>query len=358
MVIVAQLVRAPDCGSGGRGFESHQSPNKGQSNFALAFFFIPQPSIFLSENDLLSVIRELFESIEQGDLVFVQKYLKAGWPVFVRNEGGSTPLHEAIYEGQEDIVRLLLAHKAEINAQDAFGNLPLQIAGIYSEASLIQILLDHGASIDEVSRQRTFTPLMLALNHRRVEVAQYLIEAGADIHFVEPDEGWTPLLIACEQQLCELAIFLIRQGVDLTACLTAGDTRGRNALELASYHGEEKLVKALLDAGMDVNHQPEGVGLTALHWAVYNGYTSLVRTLLAYGANPNLPAGGPYDKRTPLHFAASAGRADLVAMLLEHGSDPVVSDAEGRTPLQLALKHTTNSLTREAYAHTVELLKR
>ncbi len=27
MVIVAQLVRAPDCGSGGRGFEPHLSPN-------------------------------------------------------------------------------------------------------------------------------------------------------------------------------------------------------------------------------------------------------------------------------------------------------------------------------------------
>ena len=26
MVAVAQLVRAPDCGSGGRGFETHQSP--------------------------------------------------------------------------------------------------------------------------------------------------------------------------------------------------------------------------------------------------------------------------------------------------------------------------------------------
>ena len=26
MVVVAQLVRAPDCGSGGRGFESHLPP--------------------------------------------------------------------------------------------------------------------------------------------------------------------------------------------------------------------------------------------------------------------------------------------------------------------------------------------
>lgn len=28
MEIVAQLVRAPDCGSGGRGFETHLSPQK------------------------------------------------------------------------------------------------------------------------------------------------------------------------------------------------------------------------------------------------------------------------------------------------------------------------------------------
>ena len=28
MVVVAQLVRAPDCGSGGRGFESHHPPKK------------------------------------------------------------------------------------------------------------------------------------------------------------------------------------------------------------------------------------------------------------------------------------------------------------------------------------------
>ena len=28
MVGVAQLVRAPDCGSGGRGFDSHHSPQK------------------------------------------------------------------------------------------------------------------------------------------------------------------------------------------------------------------------------------------------------------------------------------------------------------------------------------------
>ena len=44
MVIVAQLVRALVCGAGGRGFESHQSPNKGGKLPPLLFykfFYIP-----------------------------------------------------------------------------------------------------------------------------------------------------------------------------------------------------------------------------------------------------------------------------------------------------------------------------
>ena len=38
MVVVAQLVRAPDCGSGGRGFESHHPPKK-KGAIELLFYF-------------------------------------------------------------------------------------------------------------------------------------------------------------------------------------------------------------------------------------------------------------------------------------------------------------------------------
>ncbi len=39
MVIVAQLVRAPDCGSGGRRFEPGLSPKKKASQFEKLFCF-------------------------------------------------------------------------------------------------------------------------------------------------------------------------------------------------------------------------------------------------------------------------------------------------------------------------------
>lgn len=40
MVIVAQLVRAPDCGSGGRGFEPRLSPTQSpSSNVSVGVFY-------------------------------------------------------------------------------------------------------------------------------------------------------------------------------------------------------------------------------------------------------------------------------------------------------------------------------
>lgn len=57
MVIVAQLVRAPDCGSGGHGFEPRLSPFKQRSAFGYAkgtFLFI-HISIFAVERLLISI---------------------------------------------------------------------------------------------------------------------------------------------------------------------------------------------------------------------------------------------------------------------------------------------------------------
>ena len=50
MVGVAQLVRAPDCGSGGRGFKSHHSPKKSKPSW-LAFFLF---NFFCDLNHLIN----------------------------------------------------------------------------------------------------------------------------------------------------------------------------------------------------------------------------------------------------------------------------------------------------------------
>ena len=53
MVVVAQLVRAPDCGSGGRGFETHLPPKKASYHYE-AFLIRDQP---LRNRDIYSLIK-------------------------------------------------------------------------------------------------------------------------------------------------------------------------------------------------------------------------------------------------------------------------------------------------------------
>jgi hypothetical protein len=49
MVAVAQLVRAPDCGSGGRGFEPHPSPQKNKKKVTKDLLIKKFMLIFVSQ---------------------------------------------------------------------------------------------------------------------------------------------------------------------------------------------------------------------------------------------------------------------------------------------------------------------
>ncbi|PLC62302.1 hypothetical protein B7L68_07655 [Thermoproteus sp. CP80] len=105
-------------------------------------------------------------------------------------------------------------------------------------------------------------------------------------------------------------------------------------LRIATYKGDVRRVKELLEKGADPNAQDED-GSTPLHAAAFGGHVDVVRLLLEQGANPNAK-----DKHgfTPLHDAAYGGHVGIVKLLLEHGADPTVKDGDGETPLDLARK--------------------
>lgn len=73
MVDVAQLVRAADCGSVGRGFESHLPPQKAAIVIDCCFFYTPkfQVFVFTVENTNKKVI--LYSTLTQIFLSFVLK---------------------------------------------------------------------------------------------------------------------------------------------------------------------------------------------------------------------------------------------------------------------------------------------
>ena len=111
-----------------------------------------------------------------------------------------------------------------------------------------------------------------------------------------------------------------------------------NALESpvadAAKNGDIALIKQLLKGGVEVN-EPQGDGMTALHWAAERGNIELAEVLIYAGANPM--AGTRIGQYKPLHLAAKKGNAGIINILLAAGINPNIKTANsGSTALHLA----------------------
>jgi len=89
-------------------------------------------------------------------------------------------------------------------------------------------------------------------------------------------------------------------------------------LRRAASEGNLAQVKALLDAGADVNSK-NSYGGTALAFAGDKGHTEVVKLLLERGANPNVT--DTFYNSTPLGWAAGKGHAEIVRALLDKGAE-------------------------------------
>ena len=108
----------------------------------------------------------------------------------------------------------------------------------------------------------------------------------------------------------------------------------------AAEAGNIEVVKQHLADGVDVNAKFKD-GWTPLHMAAEGGHREIVDLLIAKGADINATAGvgGDGEGWTPLHEAAEGGHKKVVELLILKGADLNVKNGDGRTPLDLAIKH-------------------
>jgi len=108
------------------------------------------------------------------------------------------------------------------------------------------------------------------------------------------------------------------------------------ALITASFHGQDEIVKLLLDAGATVDKTVGEYHKNALSYAIYEGHLSTVKLLLDAGANIESRT-GLYQDYTPLILAARGKNATIVNYLLKQGADTKVTNIDGLNPLMLAI---------------------
>ncbi|PIO75841.1 ankyrin repeat protein [Teladorsagia circumcincta] len=119
----------------------------------------------------------------------------------------------------------------------------------------------------------------------------------------------------------------------LAKCDFSVESNDRDIISESARCGDVLGLLRSLAGGADINSARSGT--TALHIATKNGQTAAVEFLLLNGAKINVLD----DKlNTPLHLAAAKGNTLQVCQLLKRGADKSLKNADGVTPLEIAVE--------------------
>ena len=174
-------------------------------------------------------------------------------PLLIEKEDnlGKTPLQWAARRGDEDIVRYLLAQKADCNHRGCHGATPLHSAVASGRSGCVKMLLRAGANPSATNWYRGTalhyatlpTSSSLSANASSLEV---LLDAGCDINAIWLEDT-TPLHQAIQYRPPEMAEALISRGADISA----KQTNGSNALSIAVQKHRHSTLRILLQHGAD-----------------------------------------------------------------------------------------------------------
>lgn len=357
------------------------------------------------------------EAAVVGNVKVLRKLLEAGADTESANADGQTALMILSRTSNVEAAELLLRKGAKVNAREQWrGQTPLMWAAAEAQPAMVKLLVKHRAdvnarsNVNEWERQVTaeprmqarpsggFTPLLYAARKGCLECAQILVKAGADKNLTDPD-GVTPMLLATLNFNFDTAAFLLQQGADVNRwdywgrsplyaavdmnTLPTGGRADRPSLDKTSGI---QLIEMMLKAGANPNLQLKlfppyrslrddrgadtmlTVGTTPLIRAAKAGDIPAMKLLIQYGANVNLPT----DRGiTPLMAAAGNGSAGLdtrgryktedqaiaaVDLLVKAGADINARDRNGQTALHGAASWGWNNLVKTLVANNVDLV--
>lgn len=183
-----------------------------------------------------SAEEKLLIAVKKNDVAAVAGLLKRKLDIeHAEMPDRMTALHWAAFNGQTQILKMLLARGADRDSQNRYAATPLLMAASANHTQEILLLIEAGANVS--LPQYTYTyPLHLAAEKGNYEAARALLAAGAQPD-VETTKGHTPLQLALEKGHKRLAELLVQHG----ARVKPDDKR---ALSRARTLGLEQKVQA------------------------------------------------------------------------------------------------------------------
>ncbi len=287
-------------------------------------------------------------------------------PNTLNTEDATAPLQLAAIAGNDELVRMLLAHRAKVDIGVRCTGTPLMEAAEAGHLSTVKILVQHGARLETidgserrpldralrggnidvvryllnkgarayVSKLLAYRRMAVAIDHMDLPLIELLIRHGARLVLVNPDLGGSLLAEAAYRspEYCkpEIIEWLLAHGA---GAVERDTTLWPSALVVAADWNNLWLVRHLIERG-DYPDLRSRLGLRSLMNACRNGDTAMARLLLDHGAHVNDTV--RYGE-TPLMNAASAGNPALLDLLLERGAKLDAKTDFGGTALWFAV---------------------
>ena len=289
----------------------------------------------------------------------------------IKNSGGDAPLHLAVRQEKETIVRLLAAHPdININLPAGRGlNTPLHLAVKSGDEAIVGELLRCcvGAIDINLHNRDGQTPLHLAVAKRSEEITQALLDnRSIKVNELTRDSSKeTALHIAVESDGSEDIVETLLQNRDID--VNIADASGDTALHIATHRGRAEVVEQLLAVPNIDLEKRDGSGYTAFEiaqrrkreavidvFAETPHYRNLLRGTfmevlrdesvteteaieILKTEKPDVNEKDRQSGNVPLHYAIDLGWRDLITeLLLQRTLQVNIKNSDGDTALHAA----------------------
>lgn len=240
--------------------------------------------------------------------------------------GENTPLHLACLLGHTQIIKALLAHKADPLLKNDAGQTPIELVMESGNEVIINNMLNSVIHTLSVEDKQKF--LGIACQHGCYNAIEMLIAEGAEINSLDPETGNSPFHQACMHAKADTVLKLMNKFSNLpnnveTTPLALACQRGnidaiKVLLESPAYDQHRENFQELLES-IDPASLSQNDKNNFLLIAYQIGNTQIAQRLITAGADPNLKN----DRgETLLNIACKALNIEFVSMLLENGADP------------------------------------
>jgi hypothetical protein len=162
----------------------------------------------------------------------------------------SSALEYAVFNGNREMVQLLLLVGADANSRDSSKQTVLTWLGEAGGADIVWDLINAGAKVN-LKDEDGDTALSEAARRKNLPVLTALLHAGAKVD-ARNATGQTPLMLAADNGHAGNIRALVRAGADMNA----RDKEGKTALDYAVNGDHETVVKLLQSYGAIMGDKP------------------------------------------------------------------------------------------------------